>query len=262
MRTWLPVALVLAACAEAHPADAVQPTYLALGDSIAFGWDPLLDRRVTEMQGYPEVLADRIAMPVTNASCPGEASGGFWSPFGIDNHCRENRQAYPLHAAYEGTQLDFALDWLSQHPEAELVTIDIGGNDAGRLQASCAGEVSCMLGGVVPMLTEYEHNLERIFSTLRNVYDGPLIALAIYNPFPNDQLAQWALDRLNGALAAKAAAHGAVFVDGMKAFRTASSDPCADGLLIAMPDGRCDIHPSARGDAVLAGAIETALAAD
>ncbi|MEK7114017.1 MAG: hypothetical protein AAB850_00500, partial [Patescibacteria group bacterium] len=46
----------------------------------------------------------------------------------------------------------------------------IGGNDAVRLQASCAGEVSCMLGGVVPMLTEYEHNLERIFSTLRNVY--------------------------------------------------------------------------------------------
>jgi hypothetical protein len=30
----------------------------------------------------------------------------------------------------------------------------------------------------------------------------------------------------------------------------------AAGLVIALPDGTCDIHPSAQGDEVLADAIE------
>ena len=44
-----------------------------------------------------------------NASCPGEATGGFISPTGLDNVCRPYRTTFPLHVAYTGTQLAFAV---------------------------------------------------------------------------------------------------------------------------------------------------------
>jgi lysophospholipase L1-like esterase len=260
-----------AACAADHgdgaaPPDAgiaAAPTYLALGDSVAFGFDPLVDtRRTAEFAGYPEVLAARRELPVANASCPGEASGGFISPTGADNHCRENKAAYPLHVAYDGTQLDFALAYLADHPETALVTIDLGGNDVSRLNDVCAGDVGCLLESFGPMLVDYANNLDTIFAALRGAYDGPLVALAIYNPRPDDATYQFGLERLNGALAARAAEHDAILADGLAVFAQAAGgdDPCAAGLIIALPDGSCDIHPSALGDEVLADAIEAALA--
>lgn len=268
-----PALLALAltgACATEHgdgaaPPDsgtAAAPTYLALGDSVAFGFDPLVDtQRTAAFAGYPEVLAARRDLPVANASCPGEASGGFISPTGADNHCRENKAAYPLHVAYDGTQLEYALAYLADHPETALVTIDLGGNDVSRLNDVCAGEVGCLLESFGPMLIDYSNNLDAIFAALRGAYDGPLVALAIYNPKPDDATYQFGLERLNGALAARAAEHDAILADGAAAFAQAagSEDPCAAGLIIALPDGTCDIHPSALGDEVLADAVEAAL---
>jgi len=270
MRAAALLLLLVAACAsdagDASPAAdagaAGPPAYLALGDSVAFGFDPLVDTaRTAEFVGYPEVLAARRELALSNASCPGEATGGFISPTGTDNHCRENKAAYPLHVAYDGTQLDYALAYLADHPETALVTIDLGGNDVSHLNDMCAGEVGCLLDGFGPMLLDYGNNLDTIFAALRGAYDGPLVALAIYNPRPDDATYQFGLDRLNGALAARAAEHGGILADGFAAFATAAGggDPCAAGLLIALPDGTCDIHPSPLGDQVLADAIEAAL---
>jgi lysophospholipase L1-like esterase len=264
-------AALLAACAaedgdrppaSADATAAAPPSYLALGDSVAFGFDPLVDTAHTaEFAGYPEVLAARRDVEVANASCPGEATGGFISPSGADNHCRENKAAYPLHVAYAGTQLEFALAYLADHPQTALVTIDLGGNDVSRLNDICGGDVGCLLEGFGPMLLDYADNLDTIFAALRDAHDGPLVALTIYNPRPDDATYQFGLERLNGALAARAADHGALVADGLAAFATAADggDPCAAGLLIALPDGTCDIHPSALGDEVLADAIEAAL---
>jgi len=237
------------------------PSYLALGDSVAFGFDPLVDTaRTAEFAGYPEELAARRELALSNASCPGEASGGFISPTGADNHCRENKAAYPLHVAYDGAQLDFALAYLADHPETALVTIDLGGNDISRLNDMCAGDIGCLLDGFGDMLLDYSNNLDTIFAALRDAYDGPLVALAIYNPRPDDANYQFGLGRINSALAARADQHGAILADGMAAFAAAGGDdPCAAGLLIAMPDGTCDIHPSALGDQVLADTIEAVL---
>lgn len=239
------------------------PVYLALGDSVAFGFDPLIDTaRTEEFAGYPEVLAARRAIPMVNASCPGEASGGFVSPTGADNHCRENKAAYPLHVSYQGTQLDFALAFLADHPETALVTIDLGGNDVSRLNDLCGGDVGCLVEGFGPMLLDYSRNLDTIFTAVRGVYRGPLVALAIYNPKPDDPAYQLGLERLNGALVVRTAEHDGIMADGLAAFARAADggDPCAAGLIIAMPDGTCDIHPSALGDEVLADAIDAALA--
>jgi hypothetical protein len=38
-------------------------------------------------------------------------------------------------------------------------------------------------------------------------------------------------------------------------------DPCAAGLLIKLPDGTCNIHPSPAGHLLLAQAIEAAVGA-
>jgi hypothetical protein len=51
--------------------------------------------------------------------------------------------------------------------------------------------------------------------------------------------------------------------DGFTAFRLASlrsgGDPCAAGLLIALPGGGCDVHPTAAGHRVLAAALAVAV---
>jgi lysophospholipase L1-like esterase len=262
MRTILSISvlvLVGGACTDptaATPGEST-PVYLALGDSVAFGFDPLVDQHMTD--GYPEVLAQRRGVDVTNAACPGEATGGFISIEGSDNHCRENRVAYPLHVQYDGTQLAFALHFLADHPATELITIDIGGNDASKLNDICKADPACIAGGFVPMLVQYGTNLDVILGELRKVYDGPIVGLGIYNPKPGDSVFQWGLERMNTVFAEKLAAWDAVLADGAAAFAAVGADPCAKGLLIGMPDGTCDVHPSAAGDVVLADAIEAAL---
>ncbi len=74
---------------------------------------------------YPENLAQMLNVEDVNASCPGEASGGFISLAGTDNGCRRFRAAAPLHVQYSTSQLDLATSFLRSKPRTSLVTIDI-----------------------------------------------------------------------------------------------------------------------------------------
>jgi lysophospholipase L1-like esterase len=255
----LALAVAACGCASAVPTEE-STTYLALGDSIAFGYDPHVDLTRDQVSGYPELLATQRGLTVTNLSCPGEASGGFMSPDGADNHCRENREAYPLHVAYEGTQLAAAVEFLEEHPETALVTIDIGANDVFLLDHLCKREIACILSNFIHTAAEYSNNLDFILGKLRSVYDGPLVGLSVYNPYPADSTAQYALDRINVIFAEQLHAKGGVVADGMGTFtEAANGDPCANGLLIPMADGTCDVHPTPAGAAVLANAIDASL---
>lgn len=254
----LSIVAALSGCATAALSEDQAPSYLALGDSVAFGFDPRVDLTTHEVRGYPEVLAERRGLTVTNLACPGEASGGFMDPRGIDNHCRENRQQYPLHVDYDGTQLSAAMEYLSASPNVGLVTIDLGANDVFLLDHLCGRDLSCILSNFVTTLHDYDKNLDFIFTQLRKVYDGPLVALTIYNPYPGDSTAQYALEKINHVLAEKVEARGGIVADGMSAF---AGDPCKGGLLIGMPDGSCDVHPSEQGAAKLADVIEQQLGA-
>jgi len=255
----LVMATAAAGCATAMPADEHGHDYLALGDSVAFGFDPLVDLKTHEVAGYPEVLAARHGLHVTNLACPGEATGGFVSPTGADNHCRENREQYPLHTAYDGTQLAAAVAYLRDH-EPELVTIDIGANDIYLLDHICNRDFACIAANLVSTITDYRKNLDFILTQLRSVYDGPLVALTIYNPYPGDDTAQYAIDQIDSVLAERAALHDGILADGNAAFAAAADgDPCKAGLLIAMPDGTCDVHPTPAGAKVLADAIDASL---
>src|SRR5579872_6552275 len=79
-------------------------TYLALGDSIAYGLNVLLLPpppftqtplpTPSQFVGYPEFIGDLLNMTQSgkevNASCPGETSGSFYVPGAPDYGCHDN----------------------------------------------------------------------------------------------------------------------------------------------------------------------------
>src|SRR5258708_4220893 len=103
-------ALVLLGAVPASAAEGGQGlSYLALGDSVPFGFNPLADaRNASNFVGYPEIVAKQLSLEDVNAACSGEATGGFLSLTGTDNLCRPYRSAFPLHVSYSGPQMEFA----------------------------------------------------------------------------------------------------------------------------------------------------------
>ena len=100
--------------------------FLALGDSIAFGYDPLV-RDPSEPEnfvGYPEALAGLLGVDVVNASCPGEASGSFLDK-GADANARQIRLAVDGAGAGHGLLQD-VMDTAEGEPIVEEVGEQFG----------------------------------------------------------------------------------------------------------------------------------------
>ncbi len=244
--------------------------YLALGDSVPFGFNPLVDpTNVSNFTGYPEIVAQRLNIEDVNASCPGEATGGFLSLTGTDNVCRPYRFVFnrPLHVSYAGSQLDFALAYLRSHRNTRLVTLTLGANDAFRFQKDCAMSPpgpTCALG-LAGVLATMRTNLSTILSQIRGTgYSGLIVALTYYALDYNDTSGAMAL---NSQMVAAAAANGALVASGLEAWRaTATASPangssCSAGLLIPTSSTGCDVHPSPLGRDLLATAVVDTIAA-
>jgi len=254
-------------------------TYLALGDSVAFGYVPpnavpapnYLDQH--SFVGYPELLAQQLDERVSNASCPGETSTSMLVAGAVSNGCENApgstvgyRTLYPLHVQYQGTQMAYALQYLAAHKHTHLITLDIGANDAFVCQETTADGCtsSSELLGVAGQITG---NLATIFHQLRDVagYQGPIVVLTYYSLSYSDP-SQLALSEfLDSVLANATLADGGIVADGFDAFLGPSlafgGSPCAAGLLIKLPDGSCNIHPSPAGHELLAAAIAKAIGA-
>lgn len=268
-----------AGAASANPVggSARHGTYLALGDSVAFGYVPpnavpapnYLDPH--SLVGYPELLAQQLDEHVANASCPGETSTSMLVAGAPSNGCENApgspvgyRTLFPLHVGYEGTQMQYAIHYLEAHEHTRLVTIDIGANDAFLCQETTADQCASEIPGVLGQLAA---NLTTIFHDLRDVagYRGPIVALTYYSLSYVDQTQLQQAEALNSVVAGVTDAHGGLVADGFGAFEGPSlahgGDPCAAGLLIKLPDGTCNIHPSQAGHALLAAAIAKAIGA-
>jgi lysophospholipase L1-like esterase len=239
-------------------------TYLALGDSVAFGYSPLLvaggfagDPHV--FVGYPEIVASTLGMQDVNASCPGETSGGFISlTNGADYLCQSYRAHFPLHVNYTTSQLDYAISYLRTHHDVRLITMDIGANDvfkAGCATAACFGAV---FAGI-------EANLRFIYGQIRNVahYQHALVTLTYYS-LSYDAPTAAGTEALNAPIIAATLAFGGKVASGFDAFKgpalAAGGSSCAAGLLIVLSPGNCDVHPTPKGRDLLAGAVIKALA--
>jgi lysophospholipase L1-like esterase len=272
-------ALLAATLVPALPASATvhaapPGNYLALGDSVAFGYIP--PQAVpppnysdpSSFIGYPEDLGRALGLHVVNASCPGETTASMIAVGAQSNGCENSvgspvgyRTVFPLHVKYSGTQLAFAVHYLAHH-STQLVTINIGANDAfvceETTQDNCTSELPALLAQI-------RQNLKTIYVELRDVghYRGPIVALTYYSLDYSSPLVNAESQVLNSAIIAATKAFGGIIANGYGAFRLASQkfggDPCAAGLLVKLPGGSCNIHPSPAGHLVLAAAIAQAL---
>jgi lysophospholipase L1-like esterase len=280
--TAVSVLVALAAiCAGAASADpitgtAANGTYLALGDSVAFGYVPpdavpapnYPDAH--SFVGYPEDVAQQLNERVSNASCPGETTASMLFAGAQSNGCENSPGStvgyatlYPLHVQYQGTQMQYARHYLATHTHTRLVSIDIGANDAFLCQETTADHCSspAELQGVA---SEIAANLGTIFRDLRaDGYGGPIVALTYYSLSYSEPAAVASAQFLDSVIADVTTANGGIVADGFGAFQGPSlafgGDPCAAGLLIKLPDGTCNIHPSPAGHRLLAAAIVNAI---
>ncbi|OLB81071.1 MAG: hypothetical protein AUI15_40420 [Actinobacteria bacterium 13_2_20CM_2_66_6] len=241
-------------------------SYLALGDSVPFGFSPLKNPSdAANFIGYPEIVARALNIEDVNATCPGEATGGFLSLTGTDNVCRPYRSAFPLHVSYSGTQVAFATAYLKSHPRTRLVTLTLGANDAFRFQKDClagptVGTCPLGLGGVAATM---QANLNTILGAIRATgYTGLIVAVTYYSLDYSDVSGAVFL---NGPMIAAANAHGALIADGLAAWAPAAAggSSCVAGLLIVTKISplTCDVHPTPKGRDLLAGAVVSTIAA-
>lgn len=249
--------------------------YLALGNSVAFGYSPLADpSNIGNFIGYPNTVAAALKETLTNASCPGETSSHFISLAASDHGCGSWRFTFnfPLHVTYDTSQLAFADGFLQSHPKTLVVSIDIGANDLFVLEAGCGGaatpdEIHCILMGLPAMLATLSANLDTIYGHIRNLddYHHKLVALTYYSLNYSDPIGTNVISQVNQVVANRTLAWGGIVADGFGAFAAAaaaySGDTCAAGLRIVLTSSplTCDIHPSPAGRDLLAQAIVNAL---
>jgi lysophospholipase L1-like esterase len=277
----LAAATVAATTASADPVTGsdANGTYLALGDSVAFGYVPAaavpapnyLDAH--SFVGYPELLAQQLNERVSNASCPGETTASMLVLGAQSNGCENSLSSsvgystlYPLHVQYQGTQMEYALHYLAAHKHTQLITIDIGANDAFLCQETTPDHCSS-LPELIGVATRIATNLGAIYHELRvdAGYTGTIVALSYYSLSYSDPAQMAGAAFLNNAITGVTTAFHGVVADGFDAFAGPSlahgGSPCAAGLLIRLPDGTCNIHPSAAGHRLLAAAIANAIGA-
>ena len=266
-----------AATASAAPSDKAGIEYLALGDSVVFGYRPSAITPPADylnpnnFVGYPEYLDRLPGVQATNAACPGETTGSFIDVTAQNNGCETNvdgtpgyRAYFPLHVNYSGSQLDFAVQYLRAHPDTRVVSIGIGANDFFVCQQVNAD--GCTGADLTATLGQISANLTRIYSALREQahYQGTLVDVSYYSLDYGDPQQVAVVQALNAAAAGPTKQFGGIIADGFGAFQLASKpaggDSCQAGLLLPLPTGGCDEHPSARGQLLLAGAVALAVA--
>ncbi len=247
-----------------------QRSYLALGDSLAFGYSQAKfnslfpnENPAAYNTGYVDDFAKVLKflnprLQVVNDGCPGETTDSF-----INGPC-QYQLLFPLHHPYSGgpsaSQLSDALAYLEAHRgRVSPITLDIGANDAlGVIKGVCNLEPLCIAGQAPTLFAHIAGNLSTILAQLRaKAPNAQIIVLGLYNPFGStvagaDQLTA----QLNEVMAKVAAGAGARFADPLPLFNPpgAPEQPTIC-LLTNMCTPLVDIHPTDLGYAVLAGTI-------
>jgi len=251
-----------------------KPRYLGLGDSLAFGYNPLVQPPNLALYiGYPKIVAAVLDLGLANASCPGETTSTFigastnYYP-GFD--CLEMQEKNQLFVPYNGAQnqLDYALAFLKADPSTKLVTIDIGVNDIGILQYDCLtqysgnsnGILKCEESGLPGTLAAIGQNVTTIFSALRATgYKKTIVAVDAFAFNYSDLVETGALGAYNALIGKVASYFDVEIADVYPVFEHVAArfggDTCAAGLLVKLPDGTCDTHPNLAGQALIASTV-------
>jgi lysophospholipase L1-like esterase len=277
---------------------AARQPYLALGDSVAFGYNPVDavndPTNINAFDGYPEMVTRLLSgrqapYPVANAACEGETSGSFIDTRAQDNGCKGWRAAGDaMHVQYASStesQLGFALAYLAANPNTATVSLGIGANDMLLVQNACeaaydpttdatyvADVTNCELSKMPGVIEAAAGNIGYIASAIRQSgYRGQLVLVTYYATQytnPNDPTLQ-SVAGLDEAMVKVAQAYpqlGLSIAKGFSSFAAAAiaqggGDACQAGLLYKLSDGTCNIHPSASGQLLLAAAVAAAVPA-
>jgi lysophospholipase L1-like esterase len=244
------------------------PSYLALGDSVPFGYhnatDPTVYANPANLVGYPELLATETHLRLANASCPGETSSSFIDATTDVYTCEGPagyRTNYPLHVAYGGSQLDYAVHYLRTTRDVRLVTLQIGANDVFACQSRTTDQCSSA-AELQAVLATVHQNIETIVTTLRaqGHYTGPIVVVDYYALDYADQPTAQATAALDQAIDGAALDRGARFASGFLAyapiaFAQGGGDSRAAGLVRPAPD----VHPTPLGQEVLEDAVQAVI---
>jgi lysophospholipase L1-like esterase len=239
-------------------------TYLALGDSVPFGYRGAAPsyRDPAAFVGYPEKIADDRHLRLLNASCPGETTGSFLDPQAPSNGCENSpaalhyRGTFPLHVDYgTSSQLQYAEQVLTTDRSVGLVTLQLGANDAFLCQETTADRCTAPAEGL-GLIVRVQENLTTILRALRGTgYRGPIVVVTYYALNYADVAGTQALD---SSIAGAARGEGALVADGFAAFQgpagRAGGNSIAAGLVLP-----ADAHPTDQGQRLLADAVEAAL---
>jgi lysophospholipase L1-like esterase len=229
--------------------------YLALGDSVAWGYQPNHD----PWHGYTDDLTSNFEqrgarqIRQEDLACQGENTDTFINggcPYASINKVR-----------YSGSQLQAALTSIHRYPGlVSPVTINIGPTDFAALihSASCDQPA---LAGAVQRLAQFDANFTYILAQLQEALHGTGDLLTMNFYFPDGgscpQL-EPLVQAFNSHLAADAAQYGVPMADVFGAFGGFSApnpDTCGYTWICTSYH---DLHPNDNGYAAIARAFESA----
>lgn len=251
--------------------------YLALGDSVTFGYEESSVVPAPNYQdagsflGYPEHIALEFPhVTVVNPSCPGETTGSFIKTTAISNGCENTvgkpggyRTLHPLHVHYAGSQLEFAVHYLRTHPNVRLVSLMIGANDAFVCQETTADHCAS-LDELHATVMGIQRNVHTILHAIRRTarYRGQIVMVNYYSLDYASKAIDAQSKLLNEAQDSAARPFGVEIADGYgvwgAATRTFGFNTCTAGLLTQWNQTTtptCGVHPSYAGQALLAEAV-------
>jgi lysophospholipase L1-like esterase len=259
-----------AADSSPAPSSSATGTYLALGDSVPFGFrggeSAATYSTAANFVGYPELVGKRLGLRTVNASCPGETTASFADAAAQSNGCENTaagaggyRTAYPLHVEYDSagqSQLDFAVRTLKNTADVGLVSLQLGANDAFLCQASTTDRCTAE---IVQVATTVQANLTTILSTLRDQggYHGKVVVVSYYALDYADATGVAGTRVLDAAIAGAATATGATVASGYDAFQPLAQQSGGSSMAagLVLPG---DVHPTALGQQLLADAVAAA----
>lgn len=233
-----------------------KPYYLALGDSLAFGYQPNLDfSHSYPQQWYSNNLSKHHVKSYTNLGCNGETSNTF-----VNGGCP---YSYLLHTYYVGAQLDAAITFLHLYQgQVSPVSLDIGANDLlpdiNVSNCTVSSSWSTDLATLDTNLTQTI--LPKLIGalTVNGARTGDLVMMNYYDPYQNvcpNSLSY--VQALNQHLASDAAQFNVPVSDVYTAFggsTTPNPNICAYTWMCSIYK---NIHATSTGYGVIANAFAT-----
>lgn len=266
IRAYVGLAAMMLASAAARPAEAGAMTYIALGDSLAFGETDFNHNPSYGDRGYVASVADSLAAKnggvrpeVVNLAVNGETSSSFFSG---------GQASMPLNLNYANTMTSQNAMLAAKIAEEKAagntigaVTVSLGANDLFAVVGApsfFAMNPAQQQSVILASMTAIQNNYTNLLTELHELApDATVTLVGDYNPFaavpgsPLAALAAPAVQLLNAVIAGQAAAFGATYVDTYTPFLHHEAEYT---YITADPAGQ-NVHPNAAGYGAISNAI-------